>query len=179
MTAKRTVCLLSALAATFVGEVASAQDCLNPQEATGLFTYALPVVMDSAIKRCQQSLSAQGYFATQGGALVQKYSARKADAWPTAKAAFLKVADAGDAGMRDMVSRMPDQALQPFADAMVADMVAARIKPDQCVALERATRLLSPLPPEHTAELITFIMQVTTKVSPGKKLPLAICPARN
>lgn len=170
---------LAMLALLVQGCPAMAQDCVTEQEANGLVTYALPVVMDSAIKRCQPSLSGNGYFATQGGALVQKYAARKADAWPAAKAAFLKVGDTGDARMHDMLTRLPDQALQPFADAMVADMVASRIKPDQCVALERATRLLSSLPPENTAELFTFIVQVADRPKPGGKQAFAICPAKN
>ncbi|WP_225206201.1 hypothetical protein [Novosphingobium huizhouense] len=168
---------LVALAALGTAEVASAQDCLTQPELNGMVTFALPVVMDGAIKACRPSLSPQGYFATEGQALVQRYASRKQGAWPTAKAAILKIGDSRDAKMKDMVANLPDSALQPFAEGMVAQMVTEGIKPDQCVAIERATRLLSPLPPENTAELLTFIVGLADRPKAGKKATLNLCPA--
>jgi hypothetical protein len=51
------------------------------------------------------------------------------------------------------------------------------------VCIERATRLLAPLPPENTAELVTFILVLADKpnvrgaVGATKKSDLPICPA--
>lgn len=168
---------LAALSAVASAQAAAAQDCLTQPELTGIVTFALPVVMDGAMKACRPALSPQGYFATQGPALVQRYAARKQEAWPTAKAAILKIGDARDAKMKDMVANLPDSALQPFAEGMVAQMVTEGIKPDQCVAIERATRLLSPLPPENTAELLTFIVGIADRPKAGKKATLNLCPA--
>jgi hypothetical protein len=74
---------------------------------------------------------------------------------------------------------LPDSALQPFAEGMVAQLVQDGIKPGQCVAIERATRLLAPLPPENTSELISFVITLADKPKPGKKASLPICTTRN
>lgn len=159
---------------------ALAQDCLTEHEVTSLVTFALPTVMNSAITTCQPQLSSNGYFATQGRSLVARYAVGKAAAWPTAKAALFKLGGSkGDAQTRDLLAKMPDEALQPFAEGLVGQMVGSGIKPDQCVAIERGARLLAPLPPENTAELITFILSVADKPKPGKTPKLSICPAQN
>lgn len=165
------------IAGICVAPVVRAQECLTQVELTGMVTYALPVVMDGAMKACRPTLSPAGYFATQGPSLLQRYAARKQQAWPVAKTAILKIGDQKDASMKQMIANLPDSALQPFAEGMVAQMVTEGIKPDQCVAIERATRLLSPLPPENTAELLTFIVGLADKPKPGKKSALPLCPA--
>jgi len=181
----RTLAASAALAAMTAGEAAAAvqpADCLSEREVASLVTYALPVVMDSTIKACRPQLSAEGYFAAQGPALVQRYGARKGSAWPEAKAALLKLGGK-DARMKDMVASLSDEALQPFADGIVSQLVVKRIKPGQCKSIERATRLLSPLPPENTAELLTFVIILAEKptvrgaVGAPKKSDFPICPA--
>lgn len=184
MSAFRTLVACTALTALAVGETAAAQgsDCLTEREVGSLVTYALPVVMDSAIKTCRPQLSPQGYFATQGPSLVLRYAARKSPAWPDAKAALLKLGG-NDAKMKDMIASLSDEALQPFAEGLVAQVVTKGIKPGQCVAIERATRLLSPLPPENTAELLTFVIVLAEKpklrgaVGAPRKADLPICPS--
>lgn len=183
MRSARSLSAFAAIAAMLSGEAAQAQlqtgPCLSEQEVGSLVTYALPVVMDSAMKACAPRLSPQGYFATQGTALVQRYTARKPGAWPQAKAALLKLGDSDKSDkMGDMITKLPDSALQPFAEGMVAQMVAEGIKPDQCTAIERATRLLSPLPPENTADLLTFVIVMADKPKPGKKAKLPLCAVK-
>lgn len=174
----------AALASLGTAEVAAAQEpaCLSEREVTSLVTYALPVVMDSTMKACRPELSQQGFFATQGSSLVQRYAARKNAAWPEARAALVKLGG-NDDKLKDIVANLSDEALQPFAEGMVSAVVTKGIKPGQCKAIERATRLLSPLPPENTAELVTFILVMADKpkvrgaVGASKKSELPICPA--
>ncbi|MBX9662673.1 hypothetical protein [Novosphingobium sp.] len=174
----------AALTSLGAAELAAAQEpaCLSEREVTSLVTYALPVVMDSTMKTCRPQLSPQGYFATQGSSLVQRYAARKSAAWPEARAALVKLGG-NDDKLKDIVSSLSDEALQPFAEGMVAAVVTRGIKPGQCKAIERATRLLSPLPPENTAELVTFVLVMADKpkvrgaVGASKKSDLPICPA--
>ena len=179
----RSIAAVTALASLACANVAAAQNanCLSEREVVSLVTYALPVVMDSAIKTCRAQLSPQGYFAMEGPALVQRYAARKGTAWPEAKAALLKIGGKDDK-MKDMVASLSDEALQPFAEGMVAQLIAKGIKPGQCTAIERATRLLSPLPPENTAELLTFVIVLAEKPKAGatgtpRKSDLPICPS--
>lgn len=184
MSLVRSIVWTAALAALGTTEVAAAQDpaCLSEREVTSLVTYALPVVMNSTMKTCSPQLSPQGYFATQGSGLVQRYAARKSAAWPEAKAALIKLGG-NDDKMKDIVANLSDEALQPFAEGIVSAMVTKGIKPGQCKAIERGVRLLSPLPPENTAELVTFILVLADKpkvrgaVGASKKSDLPICPA--
>ncbi len=174
----------TALASLGMADLAAAQEpaCLSEREVASLVTYALPVVMDGAMKACRPVLSPEGYFATQGSSLVQRYAAHKSAAWPEAKAALIKLGG-NDAKLKDVVSSLSDEALQPFAEGMVSALVTKGIKPGQCKAIERATRLLSPLPPENTAELVTFMLVLADKpkvrgaVGATKKSDLPICPA--
>lgn len=182
MRSLRPLTAFAALAGLLSAEAARAQTqaapCLSEQEVGSLITYALPVVMDSAIKACTPKLAPQGYFATQGPSLVQRYAARKPGAWPMAKAALLKLGSEKGDKMGDMITKLPDEALQPFAEGLVSQMVTEGIKPDQCVAIERATRLLSPLPPENTAELITFVITLADKPKPGVKSKFPLCAVK-
>lgn len=169
-----------AIAALGTADVAAAQEpaCLSEREVTSLVTYALPVVMEGTMKTCGPQLSPQGFFATQGASLVQRYAARKSAAWPGAKAALIKLGG-NDDKMKDVVANLSDEALQPFAEGIVSAMVTKGIKPGQCKAIERGARLLSPLPPENTAELVTFILVLAEKPKPGssRKSDLPICAA--
>lgn len=172
-----------AAASLLAGNVAHAQQsaCLTEAELNSVVTFALPVAMESVMKTCQPSLSPSGWFATKGPALIQGYAARKQAAWPTARGALMKLGK-GDDKMAQMVTRLPDSALQPFAEGIVGQIVTDGVKPDQCVAIERATRLLSPLPPENTAELISFIIVMAEKPKPGAapaKSKLPICAAKS
>ncbi|WP_157083187.1 hypothetical protein [Novosphingobium lentum] len=172
----RTVLVAGAIAALVQTQAAQAAACLTETELTGMAAYAMPSVLDGAMASCKPHLAANGYFATQGPALVARYAARKDAAWPAAKAAFLKIGSAKDAKMTDTVKALPDNALQPFVEAMVAQMVGSGIKPDQCQAIERASRILAPLPPENTAELVAFIVAVADKPKPGKTADIPLCP---
>jgi hypothetical protein len=171
---------IAALTGLFASTAAHAQQagCLTESELNSLVTYSLPVVMDSAMKTCRPALSPKGYFATQGSSLVQSYAARKDAAWPAAKGALMKIGGQ-DPKMKDMVSRLPDSALQPFAEGMVAQMVSDGLKTDQCAAIERATRLLAPLPPENTADLITFVIIMADKPKAGRTTNLPLCPVKS
>jgi len=179
MRVSRIVLAIAALGAVFQSQVAAAQSCLTERELNGLVTFALPGLMDSTIRTCRPHLAPGGYFATQGPALLGRYAAGKDAAWPVARGALMKIGTDKDAQTMDMVRKLPDNALQPFAEAMIAEMVAGKVKADQCVAIERGARLLAPLPPENTAELITFIVSLVDKPKPGKKADLSLCPAKD
>lgn len=154
---------------------ASAEGCLSEAELGGLVGYALPSVLDGAMKACKPHLSTTGFFATRGTTFAGQYAARKDANWPVAKNAFLKLGGSKDASLNSTLKALPDNALQPFVEAMVSEMVGGEIKPDQCTAIERGVRILSPLPAENTAELITFIVVIADKPKNGKPSSLPIC----
>lgn len=180
MTVSRTILALATFALT-QGQIAhaatTATDCLNEAEFGALVGYALPSVLDGAMTACRPHLAKDGFFATRGSEFVNRYAARKSSAWPVAKTAFLKLGGAKDARMADTIRSLPDSALQPFVEAMVSELVGGEIKPDQCTAIERGVRILSPLPAENTAELITFVVVLADKPKTGKPSSIPICKA--
>lgn len=181
MTLFRQVLMLGAGLALAQGQLAhaaaNAEGCLSESEVGALVGYALPSVLDGAMKACKPHLATNGFFATRGGEFVNHYAARKNANWPVAKSAFFKLGGAKNDKMGETINALPDNALQPFVEAMVSEMVGGEIKPDQCTAIERGVRILSPLPPENTAELITFVVVLADKPKAGKASSLPICKA--
>lgn len=178
--------LAAALALTAIGisqaAAAASAPCLDRQELTAIVTYALPSAMDSAMTFCRPHLSPQGYLAREGRGLVQRYTVAKPAAWPQAKAALVKMAATGNDPTVSSMARLPDSALQPFAEGMVGQIVADGMKPQTCAPLEQAMRLLAPLPPENTAGLIAFVVIQTQGTRPGtrptsrSRSSLPLCP---
>lgn len=178
MSFRRAAAMLAAFAMAegqFAQAATGTPPCLSEDEVTALIGYALPSVIDGTIKSCKPHLASSGYFATRGSEFLGRYAARKDGNWPLAKTAFLKLGASKDPKMADMMKNLPDNAVQPFVEAMVSELVSGEIKPDQCTAIERGVRLLSPLPPENTAELITFVLVLADKPKPGKTSSFPIC----
>lgn len=179
----RRLIFLGASLALTQAQVAQAADCLSEPEVNGLISFALPSVLDGTIKACKPHLAADGYFATRCGEFVARYAARKDSNWPIAKAAFLKLGTSGDAKLANTMKALPDNALQPFVEAMASEMVGSEIKASQCTAIERGVRILSPLPPENTAELLTFVVVLSSAAGkgakPAKASSLPICKTVN
>ncbi|WP_292628877.1 MULTISPECIES: hypothetical protein [unclassified Novosphingobium] len=181
MTAFRSTFVAAAALALCQGQLAqaatAAEACISENEMTGLVGFALPSALDGAMRGCKPHLATTGYFATRGGEFLERYAARKDANWPMAKSAFLKFGGSGDAKMKDTFSKLPDEAVKPFVEAMVSEMVGSEIKPGQCKAIERGVRLLAPLPPENTAELVSFILTMAPGAKGSKASALPICKA--
>jgi hypothetical protein len=157
-------------------QAAEAQ-CLSSAEVRALATFAMPSVLTGLIDHCVPEVGAGGFMTTQGQSLVANYAARKDAAWPTARKAFFRLAgsksDSSEA--TEMMAKMPDAALQPFVEGMIGGMVGSKLKPGQCATADKIMRLLSPLPPENTSELLGTILELAEgdkKSGPGG---LAIC----
>lgn len=158
---------------------ANAAGCLNETEVNALVGYALPSVIEGTMAACKPHLASTGFFATRGSEFAGRYASRRMANWPGAKTAFLKLGTAKDASLNKTLSALPDSALQPFVDGMVSELVGGEIKPGQCTAIERGVRILSPLPAENTAELISFVLVLADKPKSGKTPALPICKAAN
>lgn len=143
--------LLAAAAALLAApQVARAAEpaCLTAREFTALSTYALPSVIDGTTR-----------------------------AWPEARAAFLKLSAARDAGAARLFTAMPDDALQQVADAALAGIVSGQVKPASCSSIDRVVALLSPLPAENTAELIALAAGLGAKTGEARLGTIALCKA--
>ena len=167
-----TLCLAPAFA-----EAATPAPCLTTGEFASLASYALPSVITGATQRCAASPVPGSWLGNNGTALAGRYSARKAGAWPAAKAAFLKISSGMDKSEGAQLLRsMPDESLQPILDNLISGMVAQRLPVERCPAVDQLIRLLAPLPPENTSELIALAVGLGAKTGGTKVGTFAICP---
>lgn len=166
-----------ALALTPIAAQAAAPPCLTPPEFTALSSYALPSIITGTAERCATTLPADAWLRRNGSQLAARYAAGKPAAWPTAKAAFLKIggttanADAGN-----LLKSLPDSSLQPMVDALISGVVGQQLPTDRCDAINRLVQLLAPLPPENTAELIALAAGLGAKSGRAKVGSFSICP---
>ena len=170
-------CVALVAAAVAVPVQAAEAQCLAPAEVRALATFAMPSVLTGLIDHCTPEVGATGFMSTQGRNLVASYAANKDSAWPTARKAFFRLAGSkGDSSeATEMMAKMPDAALQPFVEGMIGGMIGSKLKPGQCVIADKMMRLLAPLPPENTSELLGTILELAgadKKSAPGG---LAIC----
>jgi len=174
----RTPATLAALALAILPGLAQAAEppCLSAGEFASLAGYTMPSIISGTTQRCAATLPPGAYLRTSGGELSARYARRKAGEWPGAKSAFLKLA-AGSPDTARIFQTMPDESLQKVVDAMVEGMVSQQIPLERCTAIDRIVRLLSPLPPENTAELIAVTVGLGSKTGGGKLGKIGVCPA--
>lgn len=173
----RAIASIAALCSLAMSQVALAADtpCLTPREATAVATYAMPSMIAGTTQRCGKALGSDSYLSREGTKLAEKYAARKGVAWPEAKAALLRVG-AGNQ-MVDAVKNLPDATVQPVVDTLVTSLVVEHIPVDRCKPIDRALWLLSPLPPENTAELIALSLGIMAQGQNPRIGKIAICKA--
>jgi len=179
--ARLTPLLAAALSAALLAapQVAAAAEpvCLTPREFTALSTYALPSVIGGTTRACAAQLPETAFLRRNGQDLAVRYAQGKGRAWPEARAAFLKLSGARDPAAAQLFAALPDDALQQVADAAFAGIVAGQVKPDSCTSIDRAIALLSPLPPENTAELIALAAGLGAKTGEARLGKFALCKA--
>lgn len=175
----RLTLLVAAAALLAAPQVARAAEpaCLTAREFTALSTYALPSVIDGTTRACAAQLPGTAFLPRNGADLAARYAAGKARAWPEARAAFLKLSAARDAGAARLFTAMPDDALQQVADAALAGIVSGQVKPASCSSIDRVVALLSPLPAENTAELIALAAGLGAKTGEARLGTIALCKA--
>jgi hypothetical protein len=74
-----------------------------------------------------------------------------------------------------LFATLPDDSLQPLADAALSGIVSAKIKPESCPVIDRALSLLAPLPAENTAELIALAVGLGAKAGEPRFGKFALC----
>lgn len=175
---RRTLALAASATIALLPGVAQAAEptCLTPLEFTALATYALPSVITGTAQRCAATLPADAFLTIQGPVIATRYSASKPTAWPGAKAAFLKLTGGDRPEAADMLRSLPDPQLQQIADAAIAGKMSASVPVERCGAINRLLRLLSPLPPESTAEVIVLAAGLGAAVGQTRIGRIAICP---
>ncbi|KTR82351.1 hypothetical protein NS277_13745 [Novosphingobium barchaimii] len=153
----------------------AAQPCLTPAEASSLAAYALPAAITGTTKRCAATLAPTAYLRKSGAELATRYSARKAQNWPQARAAFFKIGGTKQNGSSDLLNQLPDPSLQQMLDAIIEGMVAQEIPTAKCGEIDRIVGLLAPLPAQNTADLIAVVIGLGSKTGKAATDKFAIC----
>ena len=149
--------------AAMVAAPLSAQADPTPEQVEAATRYALPHLFEGFRATCGDTLSADGYLATEGDRLQTKLSDGADAYWPRAKTAMINLASqrGGEASSElDMFASLPDESLQPLVDGLVFALVATELKTEQCGSVERALALLDPMPVENIAGLIGFMFEM-------------------
>lgn len=165
-----------ALCAATTAEAAE-PPCLTPAEFTALSGYALPSAIRAAAARCAGTLPANAYLRASGEGLARKYDARKAATWPAAKAAFIRVGMAMSPQTAEVFKSMPDAQLQPIVDTLLTSTVGQKLPLDRCGSLDRLVMLVSPLPPQNTAELFGLAAGLYAQDGRAKLGQFSVCKA--
>lgn len=152
-----------------------APPCLTPAEFTSLASYTLPSAITGISQRCAASLAPGSFLGTDAGALSARYASAKPAAWPGAKAAFFKLSSGASSGAVDAIKSMPDATQQQLVDTLIAGAVAQHLPLDRCLPVDRLLRLLAPLPPESTAEIIGLAVGLGSRAGTAHIGRISIC----
>jgi hypothetical protein len=175
---RRLMATAAALAVIAPGVSRAAEPpCLTPSELTSLAGYSLPSIITGTSERCASVLGADAYLPRNGAQLAARYAERRAADWPGAKSAFLKFSTVIGADANRTIQQMPDASLQPILDTFIEGMVSQQIPLKRCNSIDRLVRLLAPLPPDKTAELIAIAVGLESKAGERKFGKFSICPA--
>ncbi len=158
--------------------------CLTTAEFAALAGYALPSTINGAAQRCAAALPADAFLRSEAAALAARYGQAKPAAWPGAKGAFLKLSSGANSDAARLLTLLPDDVLKPLVDAAVQAKVAEAMPPERCGVADRVLRLLAPLPPENTAELIALAVGLgagsggapAPLVKAGRLGKITLCP---
>lgn len=177
----RCLAALAALAITAAPVSARAAEppCLTPAEFTSLSSYALPSIITGTAQRCATSLPPGAWLNRNGDRLAARYAQNRADVWPAAKAAFVKLSSRSGGGgdAANFIRTLPDATQQQMLDALISGMVVQQLPPSRCDVVDQMVRVLSPLPPENAAELIALAVGIGARTGRAKLGMVSICPA--
>lgn len=149
--------------------------CLTTAEFTALSTYSLPSMIRGTAERCSSVLPASAFLRSDGEKLAQRYAARRDQAWPGAKAAFIKIGMTKSPEAAKVFGMMSDDTLQPMVDELVIGMVSQQLPAERCKPVDRLLMLLAPLPAENTAELIGLAAGLGVKSGKAKIGQFSLC----
>lgn len=176
---KRTIAAIAAVAALVSAQAANAQaaaGCISEREVGHLAVYAVPSLIEGVRGKCARTLAPGGFLAVKGDSFAARYLALQAETWPAAKRAIIKFAttktDGEAANTFAMLAGLPDDAVRPLVDALIAQKIGETVKTNDCSTIERGIQLLSPLGPRDGGALVGFVFGL---VKPGE---VAVCPAK-
>jgi hypothetical protein len=154
------VLALVASAQPLAAQTQAAAPCLTRPELRGMVAYFLPTVLQSAIDTCATKLTPESYMLARAPKLLTTLEAGRSEAWPMAKAAFVKIGGNDDKGTANLFASLPEEAVRPLIEAVIADKLGSTIKPDSCGDIDRVMAPLEPLPAANLVDVLTEAMAI-------------------
>ena len=99
-------------------------------------------------------------FSVKSGA--QRYAAEQNAAWPVARGALLRIAEAKAPDQVKTFAALPDNAIRPLADALIEQELAAKIHPRSCRNIERMAEAISPLDPRDASRVLGVLFDIAS-----------------
>ena len=167
---KRLACLLA-----LVGTPATAQTrCVTDAEAQAFASVAIPEIIRETGRVCATALPATSLVRRQNGAFLAKYEAEANRAWPTARAAIVKLSDPA------MELLVQSDYARPLITSLLVPQLVGRIATGDCPTIDRLTTLLEPLPARNTAGIVVatlrYLKAEKAKGRPVDVPDLPLCP---
>jgi len=149
----------------------AAGPCLRGPEVESLAAVALPDLIRGAGVACLNTLPPEALVRQPSSELVQRYQAAADAAWPAARAALGRVAPPEIAGL------LNSDLVRPMLTSLITAALIGKVKPGDCRAIDRASNLLAPLPPQNTAGLVGMVLQLVAeeKAKKQESTPIPIC----
>lgn len=135
---------------------------LSAEELSAGVRYFMPQLLQVTQDKCSGTLAADGYLATSGPKLQEKFAQGSEGNWAGARALFISLASEGGAeeDALDVFSELPDEALRPLLDTLLPKELEKRFKTRDCRTIERVLETLDLLPAENFADLIGVLLEL-------------------
>ncbi len=147
-----------ALASSAGAQAADIQaDCLSEPEISALTVYSMPHLLAATQASCTAQLAPNGFMATNGSAMAQRYAARADAVWPLAKSALVKFA--GGSKDKDVaeLAKLPDAGMRALLDSIIQQKIGEEIKPKSCRDIERLANAMGRIEPDAAGDLVAAI----------------------
>lgn len=163
---------LGATAAAAQPPARAARACLSGAQAEAVFLAVTPAAMKVAGVTCANSLPANALLRQPAGPFLDKMQAASNAAWPMAIDAVRRLAGP------DLAPLLDTDVMRPMLGTLIAPLIVADLKPQDCPKVERILTLLAPLPPRNIAALGVTILQYAQDDArrKGKTFKLPLCP---
>ncbi|MDE8653869.1 hypothetical protein [Novosphingobium album (ex Liu et al. 2023)] len=173
----RAFALFAAASLALVPGIAQAAEpaCLSPGEFSSLAAYALPSMINGTTKRCSATLKPDAFLRKSGGELATRYAAQKQGSWAGAKTALFKLGLADNTAINSQIATLPDESLMQIFDLTLEGLVEQNIPVEKCATIDSVIRLLAPLPPTNTAELIALTVGLASKSGKARVGKFSLC----
>lgn len=148
--------------------------CITGPEAESLTLVAMPDILRETGRVCATQLPAASLLRRQSSALIGRYQTEADRAWPTARAAIVKLSDPAVDAMLD------SDFARPLLTTLLVPQIVGRIATRDCATIDHLVTLLEPLPPRNTAgivvETLRYLKSQKARSGDIAAVALLLCP---